>query len=121
LKVLVIDDNQEDTEVVTFFLESYGVECIVEKSGKKGLERLRAEDFDLVLLDLAMPGFSGIQVFDTLKQEGTVESKNIFLFTASVIDDNEIARMLKEGVKGIVHKPLSINDLEELVGMHLHK
>lgn len=121
MKVLIIDDNQENTDVVTFFLESYGVECIVENSGEKGLEILQAEDFDLVLLDIAMPGFSGIQVFDTLKQGGMVESKNIILFTASLVDQKEIERMLKEGAKGIVHKPLAIEDLEKLVAVHLHK
>lgn len=121
MRALIIDDNEENNDVITFFLNSNGVDCIAETSGEKGLERLRAEDFDLVLLDLAMPGFSGIQVFDQLKQEGIVESKNIVLFTASLVDQPAIDSMLKNGAKAIVRKPLAVQDLEELVKVYLKK
>ena len=106
MKVLVIDDNQENIDVVTFFLELNGITCVSETSGKKGLEILRKENFDLVLLDLAIPDFSGIQIFDALKNDGIVSEKNIVIFTASLVDEKEIDRMLREGAKGIVHKPL---------------
>lgn len=118
MKVLVIDDNQENIDVVTFLLELNGVTCISESSGKKGLDILRKENFDLVLLDLAIPDFSGIQIFDALKKEGTVSEKNIFIFTASLVDEKEIDRLLREGAKGIVHKPLAIEDLEKLIHIH---
>ena len=119
MKVLVIDDNQENIDVVTFFLELNGITCISETSGKKGLEILRIENFDLVLLDLAIPDFSGIQIFDTLKEEGIVAEKNIVIFTASLVDQKEIDRLLGSGAKGIIHKPLAVEDLEELLRIHL--
>jgi CheY-like chemotaxis protein len=120
LKVLVIDDNQENIDVVTFFLELNGITCISENSGKKGLEILRKENFDLVLLDLAIPDFSGIQIFDAIKEEGTVSEKNIVIFTASLVDQKEIDRLLKTGAKGILNKPLAVEDLEELIRIHLN-
>ncbi len=119
MKVLVIDDNQENIDVVTFFLELNGITCISENSGKKGLEILRKENFDLVLLDLAIPDFSGIQIFDAIKEEGTVSEKNIVIFTASLVDQKEIDRLLKTGAKGILNKPLAVEDLEELIRIHL--
>lgn len=119
MKVLVIDDIQENIDVVTFFLELNGITCVSESSGKKGLEILRKENFDLVLLDLAIPDFSGIQIFDVLKKEGKVSEKNIVIFTASLVDQKEIDRLLREGAKGIVHKPLAVEDLEELIRIHL--
>jgi CheY-like chemotaxis protein len=119
LKVLVLDDNQENIDVVSFFLQLNGIDCVSESSGKKGLEILRNEIFDLVLLDLAIPDFSGIQIFDTLKAEGKVSEKNIVIFTASLINHKEIERMLREGAKGIIHKPLAVEDLEELIRIHL--
>ena len=121
MRVLVIDDNEENIEVVTFFLQLNGIECITERSGSKGLEILRKENFDLVLLDMAIPDFSGIQIFDALKEEGTVAEKNIIIFTASLIDQKEIDRLLREGAKGIVHKPLAIEDLEQMLKIHLMK
>jgi len=119
LKVLVIDDNQENIDVVTFFLELNGIHCVSESSGKKGLEILKKQNFDLVLLDLAIPDFSGIQIFDELKKEGTVAEKNIVIFTASLVNQKEIDRLLRAGAKGIIHKPLSVEDLEELIRIHL--
>ena len=115
----MIDDNQENIDVVTFFLELNGITCVSESRARKGLEILRKENFDLVLLDLAIPDFSGIQIFDALKEEGTVSEKNIIIFTASLVDQKEIDRLLREGAKGIIHKPLAVEDLEELVRIHL--
>ena len=105
--------------MVSFFLELNGITCVSESSGKKGLEILRKEDFDLVLLDLAIPDFSGIQIFDALKEEGTVSEKNIIIFTASLVDEKEINRLLETGAKGILNKPLAVEDLEELIRIHL--
>ena len=121
LRVLVIDDNEENIEVVSFFLQLNGIECITERSGAKGLEILRKENFDLDLLDMAITDFSGIQIFDALREEGTVAEKNIIIFTASLIDQKETDRLLREGAKGIVHKPLAIEDLEQMVKIHLMK
>lgn len=121
MKVLIIDDNEENIDVVAFFLQLNGIDCVTERSGLKGLEILRKETFDLVLLDMAIPDFSGIHIFDALKEEGTVAEKNIIIFTASLIDQNEIDRLLKEGAKGIIHKPLAIEDLEQMVKTYLTK
>ena len=121
MKVLVIDDNEENIDVVTFFLQLNGIECETERSGIKGLEILRKNDYDLVLLDMAIPDFSGIQIFDALKEDGTVAEKNIIIFTASLIEQKEIDRLLREGAKGIIHKPLAIEDLEQMIKIHLMK
>ena len=98
-----------------------GIECETERSGIKGLEILRKNDYDLVLLDMAIPDFSGIQIFDALKEDGTVAEKNIIIFTASLIEQKEIDRLLREGAKGIIHKPLAIEDLEQMIKIHLMK
>jgi DNA-binding response OmpR family regulator len=62
LRILVIDDNEEITEVLSVYCESRGIECITINDGKKGLKTILEEQFDLILLDLAMPEFSGIDV-----------------------------------------------------------
>ena len=72
-------------------------------------------DFILVLLDLAIPDMSGVQVFDALKQEGLASQRNIIIFTASLVDQKEIQRMLDTGAKGVLHKPLALDDLEKII------
>jgi DNA-binding response OmpR family regulator len=119
MKVLIIDDNINNTEVVSFFLEANGIECNVITNGRNGLEAIQKEHYDLILLDLAMPDFSGIDIFDTLKEQNLIGSNNIVIFTASSIDESEIKRMLEEGARGIVYKPLSIDQLEDMLKKHL--
>ena len=113
-KVLVIDDNDEITELLKDYFEFENIECIVINDGRAGLEELRNDkgDYGFILLDLAMPGFSGMDVFNKLKEENLLDSKNIVIFTASSQKDNE---MLREGAKYILRKPFSLDEIEGLI------
>jgi len=70
---------------------------------------------DVILLDLAIPEFSGFDIFKALKDEGLLESKNVLIFTASSVTDQEVQEMLSSGAKGVLRKPLSIDDLTDAV------
>lgn len=115
MKILIIDDNEEITEVISFYCERKNIECNVANDGKEGLETMRSNDeFDLILLDLAMPDFTGIDVLKSLKNDGLLESKNIVIMTASS-DQNMLKEISKSGVKGILRKPCSLDELTELM------
>lgn len=113
-KILVIDDSQEIAEALKFWLENEGVTVEVITEGSTGLDMIRNRQFDLILLDVAMPDFTGLDVIDSLKNEGLLESKNIIIFTASS-DKNLFERLNNSGVKGILKKPSSLQELEELL------
>lgn len=114
MKILVIDDSQEIAEALKFWLENEGVTVEVITDGSTGLDMIRNRQFDLILLDVAMPDFTGLDVIDSLKNEGLLESKNIIIFTASA-DKNLFERLKNSGVKGILKKPSSLQELEELL------
>ena len=81
---------------------------------RKRLDRIRKEKFDLILLDLAMPDFSGMDVIISLKQDGLINSKNIVIFTAS--SDQPYLKDIRDiGVKEIFKKPFSLDDLTALI------
>jgi two-component system, OmpR family, response regulator len=80
-----------------------------------GLESVREGNFDVVLLDLAIPEFSGFDIFRALKDENLLNSKNVLIFTASSVTDEDMKEMLSAGAKGVLRKPLSIDDLLEAV------
>ena len=110
MKILVIEDNVEISEALSFFCSARkDIECEVINTGQEGLDRIRAENFDLILLDLAMPDFSGMDVLLSLKLDGLISSRNIVIFTASSNQDllNEIRDI---GVKEIFQKPFSLDD-----------
>ncbi|MDQ6666769.1 MAG: response regulator [Thermoproteota archaeon] len=115
MKVLLIDDNKDINEMVCLCLESQDITVKVADEGREGLRSIKENHFDVVLLDLAMPGFSGFDIFNALKEEDLLKSKNIVIFTASSVTDNDIQEMLLAGAKGVLKKPISIDDLIETV------
>jgi CheY-like chemotaxis protein len=120
MKVLLIDDDKSVTEAVCFYLETRGILCKVVNDGKEGLDYIRknntnGEYFDTILLDLAMPVFSGYDIFTILKGEGLLKSNRVILFTASVLPDDKIQNMLADGVKGVLRKPFSLEELESAI------
>ena len=58
------------------------IDCKVVNSGQEGLERIRNENFDLILLDLAMPEFSGKDVIQSFTRDQLIQ-KNVVIFAAS--------------------------------------
>jgi CheY-like chemotaxis protein len=115
LRLLVIDDNHEITEAITFYCSAEkDIDCQVVNDGQEGLERIRNDKFDLILLDVTMPDFSGKDVIESLKQDELIESTNIVIFTASS-NQRLFDEMKNSGVKEVFKKPCSIDDLAEVI------
>ncbi len=70
MKILAIDDEQDFLELLKIFLTSEGHEYIGVLTGREGLKKIKDEKFDMVILDLAMPDFSGVDVIDALIKDG---------------------------------------------------
>jgi len=117
MKVLIVDDNEELTDAVKDFLDSIDIECIVKNEGKEGLNEILAkkETYDLILLDMAMPQFSGYDVLDRLKTDGLLKSEKIVIFTASSITAKSIDDFLAAGAKEVLKKPVSLDELTQLI------
>ena len=120
MKVLVIDDNKDLTEAISYGLEDPDIECKIINDGKEGLDEILRErgKYNVILLDIAMPEFSVIDVLARLKKEDVIKSENIIIFTASSITDRDIDDFVKSGAKGILKKPVSLDDLIELIGKY---
>ncbi|MFZ0404190.1 MAG: response regulator, partial [Nitrososphaeraceae archaeon] len=87
----------------------------VVNAGNDGLEVIRNNsNFDLILLYLAMPEFSGLDVIQTLKNENLLERRNIVVFTASS-DQKVLEETERSGVKAIFKKPFSVDDVTALI------
>jgi DNA-binding response OmpR family regulator len=99
--------------MLTTFLHLKGHECIAANDGKSGIEILKNENFDAVLLDLAMPEFSGYDVIDEKEKE--LEKNKIIVFTASTISETELDKLVKRGVHSYLLKPTDLDDLTEML------
>ena len=110
-----MEDNLEISEVMTVYCGfKKDIDCKVVNSGQEGLERIRNDKFDLILLDVAMPDFSGKDVIESLKRDELIDSTNIVIFTASS-NQRLFDEMKNSGVKEVFKKPCLIDDLAEVI------
>lgn len=115
MKILGIDDNQDLLDLCEVALTSDGHEYRGVNSGKEGLEILKNEQYDMLLLDLSMPDFSGVDVVDALVESGLIKKQKVVIFTASSATEKEYAPLLEKGAHSIVRKPLDVDLLLETI------
>jgi DNA-binding response OmpR family regulator len=114
MKLLIIDDNKDITDVMMVYCDSKGLDCTVINDGNDGLNLIRnSNDFDLIMLDLAMPDFSEKDIINSLKKDNLLDERNIVVFTAS--DRKVLEEIRNGGVKAIFKKPFSVDELTALI------
>lgn len=112
MNILGIDDNEDILKLLDTVLTSKGHDFTQAVNGKDGLKLIEEQNFDAILLDLAMPEFSGIDVIESLKKDNRIKDQKIILFTASSATDKEIDALLQyDGIKSCIRKPVDINVL----------
>lgn len=111
LEILIIDDNEQITKMLTTFLELKGHKCTVINDGKEGLAAIKKNKGDIVLLDLAMPEFDGYSIIKDLEENNMLKNYKIIVFTASAITQEELNDLLKRGVTSYILKPIDIDVL----------
>jgi two-component system, OmpR family, response regulator len=89
------------------FLEIKGHDCIISQDGRNSLDFMMRKKFDVIILDLAMPEFSGYDVIDELEKNGRIKEQNIIVLTASSISADSINSLLKRGIKSCLTKPVT--------------
>jgi len=115
--VLVVDDEPTLRETLAEALAADGLEVVTAADGREALERFRSSKPDLVLLDLMLPGLSGIEVCRILRRESSVP---IIMLTAR---DSEIDKVvgLELGADDYVTKPFSLRELLARVRAQLRR
>ena len=115
VNILVVDDNDDITGLLNDLLESGGYDVTPVNNGKDALDLILKETFDVILLDVTMPEFSGLDVIKSLKNSGDLEKNKVILFTAASIADQEIQDWIKMGVKDCLRKPFDPGMLFESI------
>ncbi len=115
MKILGIDDNQDLLDLCDIALSSEDHEYTGINNGKEGVQALKDEQFDIVLLDLSMPDFSGVDVVDALVEAGIMKKQKVVIFTASSATEKEYGPLLEKGAHSIVKKPLDVDVLIETI------
>ena len=106
MNFLLVDDNKEITKIMAKYFTKKGHLCTVANDGRNALEILQGQKFDVMLLDLAMPEFSGRDVVMHLKNNGKISDYNIVCLTASSPSGEYEDELKLMGVKAILKKPI---------------
>src|SRR5262245_20088353 len=105
--ILIVDDEELNSEALARRLQGRGFAVTVAKSGPKAIELLGERRFDLVLLDIMMPGMSGLEVLKFLRRVDSPLDLPIVMVTARV-ESEDMVEALESGANDYVTKPLDV-------------
>jgi two-component system, cell cycle sensor histidine kinase and response regulator CckA len=108
-EILIVDDEFEIGKLFKKVLDKEGYSVTVAGSGRNALNLCRKKKFDLIYLDIIMPGMDGISVFKKIK-EISPKTKIVF-FTGKLMEDKVAGMYLDEGAAGFLRKPIPLKDL----------
>ena len=116
MNVLFIEDDRMNRRVVRDMLDVAGAQMEEAESAEIGLERIEAEEFDMILVDLRMPGMDGLTAIRHIRARGDEKGAlPIIVVTAdTAIDLRE--RCLAAGADDVIFKPVAMDSLFEAMG-----
>lgn len=116
-RILIIEDEEAIADLEKDYLELSDFEVIIENTGDAGLARAMSEEFDLIILDLMLPGMDGFEVCKNIREE-----KNIpIIMVSAKKDDIDKIRGLGLGADDYMTKPFSPSELVARVKAHMSR
>jgi len=112
VQVLIVDDNKDITDLLSKFLKAKGFDVVVTNDPRDGLDLIKEQNHDVVLLDISMPEFSGIDIIEALERKKILKDQKILIFSAVAFPTSEIKDLLKkDGVNGCLKKPIQLSKI----------
>ena len=109
-KILVIDDSPTERHVLVEILNKGGYDIISAESGEEGIEKARAEQPDLILMDVVMPGLNGYQATRTLTRDESTKHIPVIVCTSKGQETDKIWG-LRQGAHDYMTKPINGDEL----------
>ena len=117
ISLLVVDDDQNHRETLRTLLEDWGYATVGADSGEAAVALCREQPFDLILMDVRMPGMNGPEVLAAIRAgDGPNQNVPILAFTA----DGDPARLTRDcGFDGVIRKPIVVAEMYAAIGAAL--
>jgi CheY-like chemotaxis protein len=113
LKVLLVEDNVINRKLVKTFLDKLGCETHVACDGKEAVEKVRKDNYDIVFMDIQMPGMNGIEATETIRKTVSRDIPIVAL-TAAVMEEDR-RKSMASGMNDYMTKPVKFDDLKEML------
>ncbi|MDQ6647829.1 MAG: response regulator [Pseudomonadota bacterium] len=108
--IFIIDDSPTDIRVLTTLLERAGHHISAVSSAEEGIERVRGELPDLIIMDVIMPGMNGFQATRTLTRDPVTASVPIVMITTKSMETDRVWG-LRQGARAFITKPVNEKEL----------
>jgi two-component system, cell cycle response regulator DivK len=118
--ILIVEDNPKNLKLVRDTLQVRGYQTVEAGTGEEGVQLARERRPALVLMDIHLPGISGIEALEQLRADPTTRAIPVVAVTASVMDQSR-QKVMAAGFDGFQGKPISVRELLETVRGILQK
>lgn len=112
--VLIIEDNDRNLELVRDILQAKGYRTLEAGTAEDGLEIARGQAPDLILMDIQLPGMSGIEALKVLRDDPATAALPVVAITASVMKSDR-DQIMRAGFDGFIEKPITVRSFLEVV------
>jgi len=110
--VLVVDDDPEMVEILNEVISRKGFKVVGVGSGERALEELEKQHFDLIFLDLVLPGMSGVEALSAIKDK---DKKAVVVIVTGYGDDPIALEAMSLGPLFLIRKPFRVSDIVEVL------
>lgn len=112
VRTLVVDDSEVARNVFAFVLGLKGHSATVAESGSEAIKKVKREEFDIIFLDVVMPGLNGVE---TLKKIKVIKPEaNVVMITGFPVEE-EVKEALRLGACGCLYRPLGVTEIMKTV------
>ncbi len=112
-KILVVEDDEKLLRIIRFHLNQMGFNDIIDaENGDDALKTLHANRFDLIITDWHMPGMDGLDFFNALKNDESLNSIPVLMITGEA-QREKMVQALNNGIKHYLVKPFDGKDLKK--------
>lgn len=111
-KILIVEDERDIRDLITFTLELSGYEVVTALNGEDAIQKAKVEQpkFDLILMDVRMPRMTGYEACKVIKSDGDLQNIPV-VFLSAKGQDSEVQTGLKAGAEEYILKPFSPDQL----------
>ena len=120
-RILIIDDQEVFRKKLALAVQTLGYEAFTAKNGQAGLDMLRKRNFDLLLLDIVMPGMDGFEVMQFMKQEARLRDIPVIVISALDGEMDAVVKAIENGAQDFLPKNFDPVLLEARLGSSLEK
>jgi len=119
-RILIVEDNMDTYELERFILEKSGYETFLAVNGRDGVNAVRKQNPDLIIMDLSMPEMDGWTATSLIKKDEQISNIPLIVVTALALP-NDRQRAMDAGCNEYVTKPMDLLDLVDTVNQWVNR